>query len=636
MKEVEIEPSYPTTLTPTSSATNYSTSFESTTAMTNEYNTTTPTATPTLLVPSLHPIDLASSLIPTHHLTTKPSAGPSQPPSVAPSPLITTFEPTIAKVEVVDRPSLRPSTSPSSSTQNGLAVIMTSPSSATLLSSKPTLRNEPTSSSLESDLVFSSGNSEGDLPNVNGNSEPNAGVGIGMGLLVVTPLVILVVGIIYEIKRRKRRRNRKKTILPLRSTPTPKDLVMTHTRQNATSIQDRQIIGSDLITRLADKATKAVICERSAKSTHAIKETKEATADVATSQNIRPQIRASVPITSTTSASDAKETQDVASRVGMSESLKREMSIKDTSAPNMSTTSASDAEDTHKDVCRVGISESLKKEMSTKDTRAVKEMKNVTSGALFQNTQIVASAPTTSIESAGAVKRKKAATDSGVASNLKKEIVVKDARKQAITAVAATFSDEMSVSSSISTKSSGSIQSMTRFVIKSMKNLSANEKRESTTDATNQEDHATRQFTQIIQSTQEESFTIETSTIGESRPKSEISAKHANAEKVTREEGEYTLDTRSSSSTQSSESIQSMTRFAISSTESVVETTAKNKADDRGVGRTDDANMENSTNSSRIVKKDDAVTFFEMLSTLQHYFDCNVDISAGNSPRTPS
>lgn len=554
---------------------------------------------------------------------------------------------------------------------------MTYPSS-TIRSSKPTLRNEPTTSSLDGDLVFSSGNSEGDLPNVNGNSEPNAGVGIGFGLLVVTPLVILVVGIIYEIKRRKRRRKRKKAILPLQNTPIPKDVAMTHTRQNAASVQGRQIIRSAPITRVADKTTKAEICEISAKGTDAMKETKEATAAVATFQKIRSlQIRRSVPTMSTTSASDAKETQKATSRVGISESLKkfkdtsavqrmrgvtgdaketrkdvscdgiskslkREISTKDTSAPIMSRTSASGANEPQKAASRVGISESLKKELSTNDTSAVQEMKRVTGdGDTFQQS----SAPTTSTESAGAVENKKAATDSGVVSSLKREIVAKETRKkEATTVVTATFSAEMSVSSSISTQSSGSIQSMTSFAIKSTKNLGAKKTKESIADVTTHEDHATRQITKNVhQSTQEETVRVETSESGESRPTSEISAKDANVEKVTREE--YTLSTitpdevcvQSSSSTQSSESIQSMTRFAIKSTKRVIETNAKKEADDEGVSTsTDDTKVVTAINSSRIVKKDDAATFFEMLSNLQHFFDCNVDISAGNSPRTPS
>ncbi len=699
-KEDEIESSYLPTLTPpkapsSSSAANYSTSLESTTAMTNEYNASTPTATPTLMVPSSHPIDLVPSHIPTHNVTTKTSAGPSLLPSVAPSPLNTTFEPTIEKV---DRPSLRPSTSPSLSAQSGLAVTMTSPTSTTLVSSKPTLRNEPEISSLDSDLVFSSGNSEEDLLNINdGDSEPNAGVGIGFGLLLVAPLVILVVGIICEIKRRKRRRKRKKKeILPLRNTPIPKDHVMAHTRQDAMSIRDIQIIRSVPATYVAGKEAEAESRKAASRLgvseslkrfkdksavqemrnvTGAAKDTNKTANRVSMFESVKRDISntdTSAPNMSRTSVSDAKMTQTAASRVGVSESLKRfkdtsavkemrnvtgdakktqkaasnvgisksltkrETNTKVASAPIMSRTSASDAKETQKAASRAGICESLKKEKSTNDTSVVQEIKDVTGNGdtPFQNTQIAASALTMSKErttskESGAIEKKNAATDSGVASS----------KNEATTVVAATFPGDVSVSSSISTKSSGSIQSMTRYAIKT-KNLGAKETKESTADPATgtQKDHATRQLTKIAPNTNEETVIAETSAGGESRPKSEISAKDASAEKVTRKE--YTLDTgtldeisvRSSSSTQSSESVQSMTRFTTKSTKSVTETKAKKEVGDKVV----DTKVENSKNSARIVKKDDAANFFEMLSTLQQFFDCNVDISSQNSPRTPS
>jgi hypothetical protein len=95
----------------------------------------------------------------------------------------------------------------------------------------------------------------------------------------------------------------------------------------------------------------------------------------------------------------------------------------------------------------------------------------------------------------------------------------------------------------------------------------------------------------------------------------------------------------SSISSQSSGSVMSMTSL-------VIERGAKSVSDAKGsreatdyVGTSTDksrARVKNSNNSSRIVKKDDAVTFFDMLSTLQIFFDCNGDITTNSSTRTPS
>eukprot|EP00984_Skeletonema_dohrnii_P019639 scaffold9443_cov162-Skeletonema_dohrnii-CCMP3373.AAC.3 len=599
----------------------------STTVMTNEYNTTKPSATPTLLMLTSPPIDLVPSHIPTYTSIVKPSSRPFVPPSL----LITTIEPTIAAK--VDLPSQRPSSSPSSSTHHDLAITAPSPSSTTT-TKKPTPSKNPSSSSLESDLVFSSGNIEGDLLSEDDNSEANAGVGIGMGLLVITPLAILVLGIIYEIKRRQRRRNRNKTVLPLRNTPISKDHVTAHKRQNATRVQNTQNVrsipttnaaGKDAVKETMKALTRVDIAssskEISTKCASFVKETKEATADVATSQT-------SAPTTGTTRASDAKEKNEAATRVDIARSLKRVDSDKDASAGQ--------------------------------------EMKNATGGGdSVQNNQIARSIPTTSKASAeaeAAAETKKAAIHVGIASNLNREISVKDA---IVVRETNESSDEISVNSSSSTRSSGSIQSMTSLIIrKRPKNLSAKETKESSASIATQKDHVTRQIAAVVQRTQTQTArdssrsTIRVGAATEAkevvagvdfanRSKSEISTKGASAEKETKEATSANATTlpdevsvNSSSSTQSSESIQSMTSFAIKikRTKSVIAAKdLKKDIDDVDVSTSPDkTRVKNTTNSSRIVKKDDAATFFEMLSTLQQFFDCNGDISTGNSPSTSS
>ena len=570
----------------------------STTVMTNEYNTTKPSATPTLLMPTSPPIDLVPSHIPTYTSTVKPSSRPSAPPSV----LI---------------PSQRPSSSPSSSTHHDLAITAPSPSSTTTTTKKPTPSKNPSSSSLENDLVFSSGNNEGDLLNEDDNSEANAGVGIGMGLLVITPLAILVLGIIYEIKRRQRRRNRNKTVLPLRNTPIS---------QNVRSIPTTNAAGKDAVKETTKAVTRVDIaerstkCERSAKCASFVKETKEATANVATSQSIRPQI---------------------------------------TSAPTTGKTSASDATEKNEAVTRVDIDRSLKRVSIDKDASVGQEMKNTSGdGDSVQNLQVVRSIPTTCKASAEAAAETKKAATLGTASNLNREISVKDA---IVVRETNESSDEMSVNSSSSTRSSGSIQSMTSLIIQqSPKNLSAKETKESSASIATQKDHVTRQIAAVVQRTQTQTdrdssrSTISVGAATEAkevvagvdianRSKSEIT-KGASAEKEMKEATNANATTlpdevsvNSSSSTQSSESIQSMTSFAIKSTKSVIAAKAlKKDIDDVDVSTSPDKTRVKNTNSSRIVKKDDAATFFEMLSTLQQFFDCNGDISTGNSPSTTS
>ncbi|KAK1735179.1 hypothetical protein QTG54_014245 [Skeletonema marinoi] len=586
----------------------------STTVMTNEYNTTKPSATPTLLMPTSPPIDLVPSHIPTYTSIVKPSSRPTVPPSL----FITRIEPTIAAK--VDLPSQRPSPSPSSSTHHDLAITAPSPSSTT--TKKPTPSKNPSSSSLESDLVFSSRNNEGDLLNEDDNSEANAGVGIGMGLLVITPLAILVLGIIYEIKRRQRRRNRNKTVLPLRNTPISKDPVTAHKRQNATRVQNTQNVRSIPTTNAAVKdaakeTTKAVTrvdtaSRRSAKCASFVKETKEATANVATSQSIRPQIITSAPTTGKTSASDATEMNEAVTRVDIDRSLKR-----------------------------VSID---------KDASVGQEMKNTSGGGdSVQNIQVVRSIPTTCKASAeAAAETKKAATHVGNA------IVVRESNES---------SDEMSVNSSSSTRSSGSIQSMTSLIIqKTSKNLSAKETKESSASIATQKDHVTRQIAAVVQRTQTQTArdssrsTISVGAATEAkevvagvdianRSKSEISTKGASAENETKEATNTNatnlpdeVSVNSSNSTQSSESIQSMTSLIIQkSPKSVIAAKdLKKDIDDVDVSSSPDKTRVKNTNSSRIVKKDDAATFFEMLSTLQQFFDCNGDISTDNSPSTSS
>jgi len=582
----------------------------STTVMTNEYNTTKPSATPTLLMPTSPPIDLVPSHIPTYTSIVKPSSRPSVPPSL----FITTIEPTIAAK--VDLPSQRPSPSPSSSTHHDHAITAPSPSSTTT-TKKPTPSKNPSSSSLESDLVFSSGNNEGDLLNEDDNSEANAGVGIGMGLLVITPLAILVLGIIYEIKRRQRRRNRNKTVLPLRNTPIS---------QNVRSIPTTNAAGKDAVKETTKAVTRVDIaerstkCERSAKCASFVKETKEATANVATSQSIRPQI---------------------------------------TSAPTTGKTSASDATEKNEAVTRVDIDRSLKRVSIDKDASVGQEMKNTSGdGDSVQNLQVVRSIPTTCKASAEAAAETKKAATLGTASNLNREISVKDA---IVVRETNESSDEMSVNSSSSTRSSGSIQSMTSLIIQqSPKNLSAKETKESSASIATQKDHVTRQIAAVVQRTQTQTdrdssrSTISVGAATEAkevvagvdianRSKSEIT-KGASAEKEMKEATNANATTlpdevsvNSSSSTQSSESIQSMTSFAIKSTKSVIAAKAlKKDIDDVDVSTSPDKTRVKNTNSSRIVKKDDAATFFEMLSTLQQFFDCNGDISTGNSPSTTS
>jgi len=600
----------------------------STTVMTNEYNTTKPSATPTLLMPTSPPIDLVPSHIPTYTSIMKPSSRPSVPPSL----LITTIEPTIAAK--VDLPSQRPSSSPSSSTHHDLAITVLSPSSTTTKKPTPskTPSKNPSSSSLESDLVFSSGNNEGDLLNEDDNSEANAGVGIGMGLLVITPLAILVLGIIYEIRRRQRRRNRNKTVLPLRNTPISKDPVTAHTRQNATRVQNTQNVrsipttnegGKDAVKETTKTLTRVDTGEMSTKCASFVKETKEETANVATSQSIRPQIITSAPTTGKTSASDATEMNEAVTRVDIDRSLKR-----------------------------VSID---------KDASVGQEMKNATGGGdSVQNTQIARSIPTTSKASAeAAAETKKAATDVGIASSLDREISVKDA---IVVRETNESSDEMSVNSSSSTRSSGSIQSMTSLIIqKSPKNLSAKETKESSASIATQKDHVTRQIAAVVQRTQTQTdrdssrSTISVGAATEAkevvagvdianRSESEIT-KGASAEKEMKEATNANATTlpdevsvNSSSSTQSSESIQSMTSLIIQkSPKSVIAAKdLKKDIDDVDVSSSPDKTRVKNTNSSRIVKKDDAATFFEMLSTLQQFFDCNGDISTDNSPSTSS
>lgn len=122
---------------------------------------------------------------------------------------------------------LRPSTSPSSSINESLIININQNPTTT------SKRYEPTTSSPESvGIQFSSGNGEVAFIDAGVDSDSqtkqsssperggNAGQGIGIGLLIVTPLIILVVISLFEMKRRKRirrRRNnrRNKTILPM-------------------------------------------------------------------------------------------------------------------------------------------------------------------------------------------------------------------------------------------------------------------------------------------------------------------------------------------------------------------------------------------------------------------------------------
>eukprot|EP00986_Skeletonema_menzelii_P009337 scaffold4236_cov133-Skeletonema_menzelii.AAC.5 len=609
--------------------------FEST-FLTNEYNATAPA----LPMPTSPPTEFVTSHVPTHNSTTKPSASPSMLSSyVAPLELVRPHLPTHnsttkpsaghSLLPSVDLPSRKTSLSPSSSAHNDLMAT-------THLSNK---RKQPTSSSLESDLAFSSGNSEGDLLNVNDSSEPNAGLGIGMGLLIITPLAMLVVGIIFEIKRRQRRR--KKVILPLRNSHIPKDRVTKRKRQDAAShwesfypltpiwVQGTRGTRTAPTTGVAAKDTakvtpKAVATRSSkraisAKGTDAVKETKEVTADVAPFQSIRPQII--------------------------------------TSSPTKCTTSASGAEETNEDVSCIEICRNLKREICTKNASAIQETKDLAG----DGAQIDASAPITSNESIGAdIETKKAATHVATASSGEREISVNDVRveretKDASTDVASTTFDEVSASSSISTHTSGSVESMTGLIIKrSPKNLSVKKSTESTDSADMQQDCVTRQIETIAESTQKQ--TVRDKSEGDvaefndlvagddrisSRSKNEIGAKGANA-KTTNEA--TTADTNTlpdevsvkrSSSTQSSESIQSMTSYVIKSTKSLIET--KDSKNDSVDAPTDETRAENSTNSSRIVKMDGAATSFsEMLSNLQLFFDCNGDIFNGSSLRIPS
>ena len=503
----------------------------STTALTSEYDLTRPSASPTLQMPTSPSTDLVSLHIPTNNSTTKLTE-----PSVPPSILIATIEPTIANV---DLPSQSPSSFPSSSIHH-LAVTVPSPNFTTPLSKKPTLSKDPTSSSLESDLVFTSENSEEDFLNVDDeNVDNNPGAGIGMGLLVVTPVAILVVGIIYEIKRRKRR-NRNKTILPLRNNPTQKYHVTRQARQSATKVQnenakiDRSVPSSN--------ATSAVLSKSEISAYGgALKETKAAaTAEAATFLSTQNR---SVP-----TRSAATETTGMATATFLS-TQNRSVPTRSaaTETTGKATASSSKSEISANDAGAVKVTKEATADVGTsRDERSVKSSSSSQSGSVRSLFSLTSERSVKSVSEAK--ESKKATADVDAQSE---EIIVKNAgaakeTKKATTDVSTLPDDDemMSVkssSSSITSQSSGSVMSMTSLVI-------------------------------------------------------ERGAKSVSDAKGSREATDY-----------------------------VGTSTDKSRA-----------RVKNSNNSSRIVKKDDAVTFFDMLSTLQIFFDCNGDITTNSSTRTPS
>jgi hypothetical protein len=643
----------------------------STSVRTNEYNTTISSANTTLLMPTFSPTELVPSLIPTNNPTAKPSVSHSMLPSVHPSILITTIEPS-----KVDLPSLRPSSSPSSSTQD-LAITAPSLSSTTL---QPVRWKEPTSSTLDSDLdlMFSSGNSEGDVLNVDNDAKPNAGLGIGLGLLVITPLAILVIVIIFEIKRRQRTRNRNKTILPLRSTATQKAHVLRRTRNGAMSVQ---IIPPTNATKVCDVTERKKSIPRvsskteiSAKDARAKREMKAATiAYIATLQSTQTA-RCALATNATSSGATNEMNGEVRSRNQAMLSIKsaptqtdhvtsqiatgaRKIQM-DTSVPTTSATSVGAASETkeasslksEKRVKRVGSEKEMKdvpshvatfpdvksekraistpKERSANNANEAKESKEATddvatervhvtrqSATIVPNPQNVRCSLSSATSINAATERMEAVTDVARASSLNSEISAKDELKEE-TGNGDTSTDNMNaIKRADSTHSSGSISSERRAESEAKESKEATDdadtcKKESRVKNTNceKEDHSASTPSSAVKKTDATTFYEMLSTLA-------TSTDNMNAIK----RADSTHSSGSISSERSAKSAE------IEAKESDADTSRKES-------RVKNTNCEKEDHSasttSSAVKKTDATTFYEMLSTLQHVFDCNGDTAA--------
>ena len=621
-----------------------------------------PSASPTLAISTSPQID-PSSRFPSY-MSTKPSQKLSLPPSISPSiqsttPVhATTIEPSTA--------SQIPSSLPSLSS-NHLHSIATSPTATEAIpSKKPTSKDRP-SQSFQSDLMFSSGSAEEDSQDLEEDKESNAGVGIGIGLLVVTPVVMLVLGILYEIKRRKRRRRAKNTILPLQSA---NNLALEDSFMRSKRAQNKQSAVQSITAIIPRKEaiqdTKCLDREKVMNSSNCKINTKEATFSAFQSTQIVKRLATSPSPTKAVAVPAGLNSERISATraIFIRDEIAAERVTNPSEHMRINSSISEQSSDSIQSMTHLAV-RTVKSVIDTKESKISNE--RVTA----QNEDILASQNTEAIG-----KMSKIVLHRGIPAEVNENVAgaVGVARMKSDTSTVGTraiqemkgqtenhipiSTDEVSLSSSISEKSSDSIQSMTRLAIKTVKNASrATESKKSSTvvkasDSNNDKSRselcrsvvasAEKNTCAIIEREEmsmKEAFTlVDEESVGSSsstQSSASVQSMTRLAVKRTKHVSDAITDRTeastaeafiladevcesSSNSTRSSASVQSMTSLAVKRTKSAEET----KESTNNVGTSTDETIRKDP-KSLITKKNDPATFLEMLNSLPQFFDCN-------------